>query len=77
VAFLKHKDFLILFGKNLKRIRIEKGMSQEDIAFNSKISVNQIGRIERAEINTGLSTIFELAKTMKVEIKELFDFKEK
>ena len=74
MGYIRHDRFLKKFGKNLKRIRLEKGLSQDDIAFESEISTNQVGRIERGEINTSLSTLYEIAKTLNIPIKELFDF---
>ncbi len=44
------------------------------LAYESGIELRQIGRIERGEINTGLSTIALIAETLKIEVKELFDF---
>jgi len=49
-------------------------MSQEQLAFKSNISVNQIGRIERGEISTTISTVYLLSEILEVELKELFDF---
>ena len=54
---------------------MEKGLSQDDIAFESEISTNQVGRIERGDINTSLSTVYEIAKTLDIPVKELFNFK--
>ncbi len=72
--YIRHEEFLKAFGNNLKKIRLTKGFSQDEIAFNSELSTNQIGRIERGEINTSLSTIYEIAKTLNLNVKELFDF---
>jgi transcriptional regulator with XRE-family HTH domain len=74
VAYLRHIDFLKAFGENLRRIRLAKGISQEEVAFSSNLSTNQVGRIERGEINAGLSTIYELAQTLGVPVHELFLF---
>lgn len=63
------------FGKNLKMLRNEAKLSQEDLANDCDISISQIGRIERGEINTTISTLFVLAKALKIEVKDLFDFK--
>ena len=54
----KYRDDELLkkFGKSLRDIRKSKGMSQEQLSFKANISVNQIGRIERGEINTTIST---------------------
>ena len=74
MGYIRHENFLKKFGANLKRIRLEKKFSQDDIAFNSELSTNQIGRIERGEINAGISTLYEIAQTLDVDIKDLFDF---
>lgn len=62
------------FGMNLRRVRKEKGVTQEQLAFDTEIELRQLGRIERGEINTGISSVFKLAKALGVKPKELFDF---
>ena len=62
------------FGLNLKKIRLERKMSQEDLAYSSDIPISQIGRIERGEINTTISTLYAISKSLEIEIKYLFDF---
>jgi DNA-binding XRE family transcriptional regulator len=74
VAYLRHNDFLKNLGENLRNIRTSKGLSQEDIAFNTELSTNQIGRIERGEINTGICTLYEIAVYLNIPVKELLDF---
>lgn len=66
------KKFLRLFGKRLREIRIEKGLSQEDLANDSNIPINQIGRIERAQVNTTLKTIFKIARALDIDVKDFF-----
>ncbi|MDD7913195.1 helix-turn-helix domain-containing protein [Polaribacter ponticola] len=63
------------FGKYLKMLRNKANLSQEDLANDCDISISQIGRIERGEINTTISTLYVLAKALNIEVKELFDFK--
>jgi transcriptional regulator with XRE-family HTH domain len=63
----------LCFGKRLRQIRLEKGFSQEDLAYSSGLTLSQIGRIERGVINTSLSTIFVIARTLNVELPYLFD----
>jgi transcriptional regulator with XRE-family HTH domain len=63
------------FGKNLKALRNDAKLSQEDLANDCDISISQIGRIERGEINTTISTLFVLAKALNIEVRDLFDFK--
>ena len=66
------KIFIKKFGEKLKKIRLEKNLSQEMLANDANIPINQIGRIERAEISTSLTTIFKIAKALNVNIKDLF-----
>lgn len=73
---VKFKDhiYLIKFGKQLRFLRKEKGLSQEDLANDADIPINQIGRIERAEISTSLSTMRAISKALDIHITELFGF---
>ncbi len=70
----RNEKFLKAFGGHLKELRKKYNYSQEMLAYESGIELRQIGRIERGEINTGLSTIALIAETLKIEVKELFDF---
>ena len=62
------------FGKNLKKIRKAKQISQEELAYRCDIELSQIGRIERGVINTSISNIFIIAEALEITPKDLFDF---
>ncbi|MBL4656362.1 MAG: helix-turn-helix transcriptional regulator [Flavobacteriales bacterium] len=64
----------IAFGKNLRRIRESKGMSQETLGLNAGSFQSTVLRIEHGESNPKLTTIVALAKALGVEPKELLDF---
>lgn len=49
-------------------------MSQEDLAFSSDIPISQVGRIERGEINTTISTVKVLAISLEIPVTKLFEF---
>ncbi len=51
----KEEHFLKIFGENLRKIRLEKGFSQEMLADQAELPLSQIGRIERGEISTASS----------------------
>ena len=67
-------DGIKAFAIQLIKIRTNKGYTQSQLAFESGLSLSQIARIETARINPTLSTIFILARTLDVPLKELFDF---
>jgi transcriptional regulator with XRE-family HTH domain len=66
--------FIKQFGANLQLLRKSKNMSQEALAFSSDIPISQIGRIERGEINTTISTIKAISKSLDISVKDLFNF---
>lgn len=68
------KDFVAIFGTNVRRIRMSKNMSMEDLAFASDMEYSQISRIERGIINTKISTANNIAKSLEIPVKDLFDF---
>lgn len=68
------EDGLKAFALQLKKIRKEQRLTQEQLAFESGIALSQIARIEIARINPTLSTIFEITRTLNVPLSYLFDF---
>lgn len=71
---IRNEKFVKAFGKNLRKIRIGKNISQEDLANHADIPINQVGRIERGEINTTIVTVKALADALKVDITDLVKF---
>lgn len=67
-------EFIKAFGINLKKLRTENKVPQEELANSSDIPISQIGRIERGEINTTISTAYAISKALEIDIKELFNF---
>lgn len=49
-------------------------MSQEELAYTADIPISQVGRIERGEINTTISTVYHLSQALKVPPQDLFNF---
>jgi len=66
--------FIYKFGNHLRAMRLEKNLSQEMLANDANIPINQIGRIERGEISTSLNTIYKIANALEIDIKDLFNF---
>lgn len=53
-------------------MRLSKGLSQEDLAFDTGIDRSYLSGVECGKRNIALVNICRLAKAMKVEPKELF-----
>lgn len=58
-------------GRNVKRIRKERGWSQEQLAFESGLHRTYIGGIERGARNPTILTLARLAKTLEVPVDQL------
>ncbi len=74
MPYKRNNDFIKKVGKRIKSIRVKEGITQSQLSFESGIRINQIGRIERGEVNTSISNIFLIAKTLNVEPFELLKF---
>ena len=70
-----YKDLQAKFGTNLKKIREGKEYSLRLLAAKCDLDDSQISKIENGKTNIQLSTIFELARGLGVDPKELLDFK--
>jgi transcriptional regulator with XRE-family HTH domain len=57
--------------QNLKRIRIEKGLSQEKLALKSNISRATISKIESGEeVEVKVSTLKALAQALECSVAD-------
>lgn len=62
-----------LFGKRLRQLREELGLSQERLADLAGLHRNYIGNVERGENGIGIDNIVLLARTLKVKPAVLFE----
>jgi transcriptional regulator with XRE-family HTH domain len=70
----RNSRYINAFGKHLRELRSEKGLSQEELAYKCGTTLSQIGRFERGERSPTLSTLLLLARGLGVDPKTLLDF---
>ncbi len=68
---IKDKEFLKAFGKTIRAHRKAHDLSQEQLAYNSELTLSQIGRIERGETNPTICTIKVIADTLDLTLSEI------
>jgi transcriptional regulator with XRE-family HTH domain len=60
------------FGKNLKRLRLEKGISQESLALSADLDRTYIPSIEKGERNVSITVVEKLCTDLNVNVLEFF-----
>jgi len=67
------KDIVsVRFGKNLKKLRLNKGVSQEELAEIADCHHNFIGSVERGEQQATAGKILRIAKALNCKVSDLF-----
>lgn len=61
---------------NLKQVRMERNLHQEDLAIAIGSGGRTIGRIERGERNASLELALRLAKYLDIPVEDLFQINE-
>lgn len=59
------------FGENMKKIRLEKGMSQGDICRELGLDRAYISNVENGKQNLTISTMEKVAKALGVNVDTL------
>lgn len=69
----ERKDELLeRVGTNLRRLRTERGLSQEKLALEAAVDTAHVSRIERASLNPTVDVIDRLAGALGVKHEEFF-----
>jgi transcriptional regulator with XRE-family HTH domain len=61
-------------GKRIQEIRIEKNISQQDLAAKCNFEKSNMSRLEAGRANATLATLEIVSKALEVNIIELFKF---
>jgi transcriptional regulator with XRE-family HTH domain len=63
----------VAFGRRVRRIREQRGLSQEDLAELADIHRTYMSSVERGQRNIGLDNIVALAKALGVSPAVFFE----
>jgi transcriptional regulator with XRE-family HTH domain len=64
-------DMRKLVGRNVARLRLEKGLTQEQLAVHSGFTQQYLSDLERGRRNPTVVTLFHLASALGVETAAL------
>lgn len=61
------------FGQRIKELRLERGISQEELSFRAELHRTYISSIELGKRNVSLINIEKLAQALNIKISDIFN----
>lgn len=72
---MEKKQFLKELGKNIVRLREERGWSQSELSRQCDKDRQSIERLENGKINPSAYYLYEIAKALNIPINKLTEIK--
>ena len=72
--YVYNETFCKAFGIKVREIRKNKKLSMRKLAVLADIEYSQLSRIELGQINTTISSAYNLAQALDVAVSTLFEF---
>ena len=69
---LSKKEFTIKVGKKIKKWRVKRDMSQEELAHRAGLYRTYVGHLEKARYSPSAFVLYKIAKVLKVEVSKFF-----
>lgn len=64
-------------GSSLKKVRLEAGLTQADVASKADVHVNFYARIERGEVNPSFKKLHSITTVLGIKVLDMGSEKEK
>ncbi len=62
---------LLALGTAIRKTRLAKGVSQEELAFLAEVDRSYLGRVERGDNNVAILTLAKIAKALGISVEKL------
>lgn len=66
--------FLVKLGLNLKKYRLEKCLTQENLAEKVGIHPTYVGKLEGGKNNPSVKMLYKITRVLGIKFPDLFDF---
>lgn len=60
-----------LIGENIRQLRKERGLSQEQLALRAEINASYMGQVERGEKNPTIDVLSKIAHALQKPIEQI------
>ncbi len=68
------KEYFVALGKRIKELRLQKKISQTEIAYICGFDKSNYNTIESGKRNPTLASLLKIAKALNISLTDLFDF---
>jgi len=70
ISHRRNEKAIMTLANNIRKYRIEKGMTIQELANLLDVDYSQIGRMERGVVNPSISIIFDIAQILGIHPSE-------
>ena len=70
---MEHKEQLTKLGARIKSVRIERGLSQQELAALIEYEKSHMSRLESGGTNPTYLTLMKIAGALKIPMSELLE----
>lgn len=65
-------DIALLISKTIKKLRLEKKLTQDDLAYLSGLDKTYISLIERGKRNPTVLSLYAICRSLEISLSEFF-----
>ena len=65
------QDWRKIVGSNVRSLRIARGLTQEQLAFEADLDLTYVGGIERGKRNPSLLVLVRISKALTANLSDL------
>ena len=73
MRYIRNDKALKAVGRQVRKLRIAAGYSQQEFADLCEMELSQVNRIELGKINTTVSVLFKIAEVLKIKPSKLLE----
>lgn len=66
----KRNSTLVRLGENLRKVREQRGLSQEELAFKAGVHRTYVGGVERGEYNVTVLTLHRFVHALGINLQD-------
>ena len=70
---MNSSEIVKIIGRNIKELRNERKISQQDLAEECNFEKSNLARIESGRTNPTVKTLFKISEALKIPLATLFD----